>query len=594
MVSKANDPSISEGEAADKEENPQSKTPTNFLKRTRLPKKEVKASGELAKLSVDEDSSDDDDDDDSNDKSKKTSKAKDRKSVKKADSSDKSRDADEPKLSVTEHIVTIGGVPVRYKATAGFMVLKDFSYDKSRRDNKSSSEKSDKDKDKDKKPKTLAKMFYIAYTKVGGDQNRPVSFAFNGGPGSSSVWLHLGGLGPRRPVLTDRGETLPPPFRLEDNPHSWLDETDLVFIDPVSTGYSRSEPDQDPKSFHGYKEDIESVGEFIRLYTTKNKRWTSPKFIVGESYGTTRAAGLSSFLQDRYGMYLNGIVLVSAVLNFGTLDFSPGNDVPFALFMPGYTAAAWYHKKLSPEMQAKSLNEVLRDAETFVDGTYLNALFQGDRLSTPRRQEISDTLSSYIGLPSKYVSQLKARVPDSLFFTHLLSDENRVIGRYDARFSGVRVNPGRDREEYDPSAEAVNGAFTATLNDYVRRELKFESELPYEILADVWPWSFKSYENRYLNVSEEMRKAMICNPYLKIWFCCGYYDLATPYYGAKYTVDQMNLDPAISKNINLTYYEAGHMMYIYKPAMIKLKSDLRSFLKDAIMPASAAIPSAAR
>lgn len=586
LVSSSADPSLTEGEASERFE--KSKRSNNVLKRVRLPKKEVKAVGELAKVPADDDSPADETDDTSS----KSKNSKDAKSDKKSDS-DKSRESGEPKLSVTEHTVTIDGVPIRYKATAGFMVLKDFSYNKSKHEEKSS-DKKDQDKDKEKKPKALAKMFYIAYTKIGGGQNRPVSFAFNGGPGSSSVWLHMGGLGPRRPVLTDRGEALPPPFRLEDNPHSWLDETDLVFIDPVSTGYSRSEPDQDPKNFHGYKEDIESVGEFIRLYTTKNKRWTSPKFIVGESYGTTRAAGLSNFLQDRYGMYLNGIVLVSAVLNFGTLDFSPGNDVPFALFMPGYTAAAWYHKKLSPEMQAKSLSQVLREAETFVDGDYLNALFQGDRLSASRRQEISDTLATYIGLPSKYVSQLKARVPDNLFFTHLLSDENRVVGRYDARFSGVRIYPGRDREEYDPSAEAVNGAFTATLNDYVRRELKFESELPYEILADVWPWSFKSYENRYLNVSEEMRKAMICNPYLKIWFCCGYYDLATPYYGAKYTVDQMNLDPSISKNINLTYYEAGHMMYIYKPAMIKLKSDMRAFLKDAIMPSSSAIPSAAR
>jgi carboxypeptidase C (cathepsin A) len=553
--------------------------------------KRVKPVGKLVTAATDGSGLDDDESEPSTSRSGKKS---DKKSKGNSDGGeDKDKDADEPKLSVTEHTVVIDGVSVRYKATAGFMLLKDFAFKKNRHeDSKSSGDKSDKEKDKDKKPKSLAKMFFIAYTKVGGGQKRPISFAFNGGPGSSSVWLHMGGLGPRRPVLTDRGEALPPPFRLEDNSHSWLDETDLVFIDPVSTGYSRPEPDQDPKSFHGYKEDIESVGEFIRLYTTKNKRWTSPKFIVGESYGTTRAAGLSSFLQERYGMYLNGIVLVSAVLNFGTLDFAPGNDLPYALFMPGYTAAAWYHKKLSPELQAKSLKEVLNDAENFVETTYLPALFQGDRLNSARRQEISQNVATAIGLPSKYVSQLNGRVPDSLFFTHLLSDENRVIGRYDARFTGVRVNPGRDHEEYDPSAEAVNGAFTATLNDYVRRELKFESELPYEILANVWPWSFKSYENRYLNVSEDLRKAMICNPYLKVWFCCGYYDLATPYYGARYTVDQMNLDPSISKNIQLTYYEAGHMMYIYKPAMLKLKTDMRSFLKNSILPDSNAIPSA--
>ncbi len=543
------------------------------------------------------DSSNDDDSD--NEKSEKKDSKK----------SDSKKDDDAPKLSVTEHTVNIGGTAVKYKATAGYMVLKDFSYKKKNKDNRGysgydgdkddssdsdKSDKEDKDSDKKKQPKKLAKMFFIAYTREGaGDsQKRPVTFSFNGGPGSSSVWLHMGALGPRRAVLTDRGEALPPPFRLEDNAYSWLDESDLVFIDPVSTGYSRSEPDQDPKKFHGYDEDIESVGEFIRLYTTKYKRWTSPKFVIGESYGTTRAAGLSNFLQKRYGMYLNGIILVSAVLNFATIDFSPGNDLPYAMFLPGFAASAWYHKKAAGELQSKSLQEVLRDAEAFVENEYLTALYQGDRLSSARKQEIAERVSAYIGLPSSYVKQLENRVPDSLFFTHLMNDSNRVIGRFDSRYTGVRANPGRDYDEYDPSFEAVNGPFTATVNDYVRRELKFESELPYEILANVWPWSYKNFENRYLNVADDLRKAMICNPYLKIWFCCGYYDLATPYYAAKYTVDQMSLDPSISKNIRLTYYDAGHMMYVLKPALIKLKSDLKAYLKDSILPDSAAVPSA--
>lgn len=518
-----------------------------------------------------------------------------KKSPKDKDKSDKDGDKeDEPKLSVTDHTVVIDGVPIRYKATAGYMVLKDFSDKlKSKDDQKNATDKGDKGTDKDKKPKPLARMFFIAYTKTGAPaQKRPVTFSFNGGPGSSSVWLHMGALGPRRTILTDRGEALPPPFRLEDNQYSWLDETDLVFIDPVSTGYSRSEPDYDPKKFHGYDEDIESVGEFIRLYTTKNKRWPSPKFIVGESYGTTRAAGLSNFLQRRYGMYLNGIILVSAVLNFATLDFTPGNDTPYALFMPGYTATAWYHKKLSPELQAKSLSEVLKAAEDFVENEYLHALFQGDRLSAAREQEMANKLSEFTGLPSNYVRRLDGRIPDNLFFTHLLSDSNRVVGRFDGRYSGVRIQPGRDHDQYDPSFEAVNGPYTATINDYVASELKFESELPYEILANVRPWSFKRVENKYLNVADDLRKAMICNPYLKVWFCCGYYDLATPYYAAKYTVDQMALDPSISKNIRLTYYEAGHMMYALKPALVQLKSDFQAFLKDSILPDSDAVPSA--
>ena len=260
---------------------------------------------------------------------------------------------EKPKLSVTDHTITIGGKPVKYKATAGYIVLKDYA-PKSKKDEGDDEDKPDSDdsnEDSDKKPKRekpLAKVFFIAYTRddVGNTAKRPLTFSFNGGPGSASVWLHMGGLGPRRAVLTERGEALPPPYRLEDNAYSWLDESDLVFIDPVSTGYSRPEPGEDPKKFHGYKEDIESVGEFIRLYTTKYQRWTSPKFITGESYGTTRAAGLSDFLQTRYGIYLNGIVLVSSVLNFQTLDFSPGNDEPFAMFLrltpppPGITKSS--------------------------------------------------------------------------------------------------------------------------------------------------------------------------------------------------------------------------------------------------------------
>ena len=379
---------------------------------------------------------------------------------------------------------------------------------------------------------------------------------------------------------------------MEDNAYSWLDESDLVFIDPVSTGYSRPEPGEDPKKFHGYKEDIESVGEFIRLYTTKYQRWTSPKFITGESYGTTRAAALSDFLQHRYGIYLNGIVLVSSVLNFQTLDFSPGNDEPFALFLPSYTAAAWYHKKLSPELQAKPLADVLKQAEDFAAHDYLLALFQGDSLNAEAKKKIAAQVSTFIGLPADYVQQLNLRVLDDLFFTHLLLDRNRAIGRFDSRFTGIRYRPGIDEPDFDPSDEAVNGPVTATFNDYVRRELKFESDLPYETVANVRPWSWKNYENRYLNVADDLRKAMSRNPYLKVWICCGHYDLATPYFAAQHTVNQMNLDPSIRNNIRLTYYESGHMVYIYKPALEKFKTDFVDFVKAATLPDTAAVPSA--
>ncbi|MBX9687640.1 MAG: hypothetical protein K2X27_13115 [Candidatus Obscuribacterales bacterium] len=514
----------------------------------------------------------------------------------KAKRKDKKEKEDEPKLSVSEHTININGKPVKYKATAGYMILKDYNEKGRSHSDKSSSDKSDSDKDKDKKkdPKALAKVFFIAYTRddAGSSAQRPLTFSFNGGPGSASIWLHMGALGPRRAVLSDRGEALPPPYKLEDNNSSWIDLSDLVFIDPVSTGFSRPEPDEDAKKFHGYKEDIESVGEFIRLYITKNQRWTSPKFIVGESYGTTRAAGLSDYLQRRYGIYFNGIALVSSVLNFGTIDFNPGNDLPFALFMPSYTATAWYHKKLPAELQNKALPDLLKDAEQFAANDYLQALFQGDRLSAAKKDEIADRLSSFIGMPSSYVKQLNLRVPDNLFFSRLLCDKDRLIGRYDSRFTGIRYAPGTDDAEFDPSAEAVTGTFTATFNDYVRRELHFESELPYETIANVWPWSWKEAQNRYLDVSADLRKAMSRNPYLKVWLSCGHYDLATPYFSSKYTVDQMALDPSIRKNVRLTYYDSGHMMYIYRPALQKFKSDFESFLKDSILPEASLVPTA--
>ncbi|MGD9681801.1 MAG: S10 family peptidase [Candidatus Obscuribacterales bacterium] len=492
---------------------------------------------------------------------------------------------------MTEHTVRIDGREVKYKATAGYMLLKDFA------DKKKKSKKSDSDKSEDrdsKERKTRAKIFFIAYTRedAGDSETRPVTFSFNGGPGSASVWLHMGGLGPRRAVLSERGEALPPPYRLEDNSFSWLDRTDLVFIDPVSTGYSRTEPGEDPKSFHGYKEDIESVGEFIRLYITRYKRWSSPKIIVGESYGTTRAAGLSDFLQQRYGIYLNGIALVSSVLNFATLDFSPNNDMPYVLFLPSYTATAWYHRKLAPELLERPLHEVLKEAEDFASGDYLLALFKGDKLGTAKRDEVAGRLSRLTGLDTAYLKRLDCRLRDSLFFTHLLMDQNRQVGRFDSRFTGIRFNPGTDRNDFDPSFEAVNGPFSATFNDYVRRELKFESDLPYETLADVWPWSFKDVENRYLNVADDLRKAMTRNPYLKVWISSGYYDLATPYFATRYTVDQMSLDPTIARNISLTFYDAGHMLYVHRPSLEKFKADFGTFLDSAVLPDSAVVPSA--
>jgi carboxypeptidase C (cathepsin A) len=510
---------------------------------------------------------------------------------------DKKDDEKEPPPSVTEHTLTVGGKTIHYRATTGYMVLRDWSEKKKSEDGDSGSRRStpspspakdaDKSKDKDE-PKQKAKVFYVAYTRtdVGNDPaKRPVTYSFNGGPGSASVWLHLGALGPRRTELTERGEAPLAPYRLVDNEATWLDATDLVFIDPVSTGYSRSAPGEDPKQFHGFKEDLASVGDFIRLYTSRNARWASPKFIIGESYGTTRAAGLSDYLQERYGFYVNGIILVSSILDFSTARFAPGNDRPYPLFLPTYTAAAWYHKRLSPDMQSKSLNDVLKESENFASNKYLLALNRGDQLDENQRKELAADLARFTGLPADAIAQHNFRIPARRFFFDLLKDKNRSIGRYDARFTGIRYDPGTEEQDFDPSYEAVYGPYTATLNDYMRRELKFESDLPYEMIADVRPWNYANVaQNQYLDVAEDLKKAMSRNPYLKLWVCCGYYDLATPYYAASHVLHAMQLDPTIRDNLRMTFYEAGHMIYINHPSLLQFRSDAGAFIQDALKP----------
>ena len=470
-----------------------------------------------------------------------------------AAAADKKSEPKEPVLSVTEHEITIGGKLIKYRATAGYLVLKDA------------------------KDKPRANIFFTAYTKLDEKDpaKRPLTFSFNGGPGSSSVWLHLGALGPKRVVMTDKGESLPPPYKWVDNEYSWLDQTDLVFIDPVSTGYSRAAKDVDPKQFHGFTGDIESVGEFIRLWTTRNQRWASPKFLVGESYGTTRAAGLSDYLQQKYDFYLNGIMLISSIMNFQTASFAPGNDLPYQLFLPTYTAAAWYHGKLKGDL-AKDLPKTLARVEEFVMKDYTLALMQGAALPEAERQRIAQQLAAFTGLSVDYVLEQNLRINIFRFVTELRRSEHRTIGRLDSRMVGISDNGDGF---FDPSLEMINGGYTTALNDYMRRELKYENDLPYEILTGaVRPWSYSNVENEYLNVAETLKNAMTKNPFLKVWIANGHYDLATPYFATKYTVDHMGLDPTIRDHLTLTYYEAGHMMYIHKESREKLKADYEAFL----------------
>jgi carboxypeptidase C (cathepsin A) len=470
----------------------------------------------------------------------------------------KSKDEPDEKKVESKHSVTINGTKIDYTATAGTIFLRD-------RENK-----------------PVAEMFYIAYTRdgVANLAARPVTFSFNGGPGSSSVWMHLGLLGPRRVVLEEDGSPVPPPYELVDNEWSLLDESDLVFIDPVGTGYSRAIKPDDARKYFGVQQDSASVAEFIRLYVTRHLRWGSPKFIIGESYGTTRAAALSGELARRQKMNVNGIMLVSTVLNFQTLAMKDGNDLPCVLYLPSYTATAWHFKKLPPALQQKPLSDVLAEAEKFAVGDYNAALLLGAALPADQRQKAVQQTAQLTGLSPELVDRLDLRIPLGRFNIELLRAEDRVIGRFDSRYKGYVRDRAAAHAPYDPSADGVFSAFASTFNDYIRRELRYESDQSYEILASVGPWDWGS-ENSYLNVAETLADSLTRNPFLRVHVSCGYYDLATPYFASRYTFNHLGVDPALHKNITLDYYTAGHMMYLNLPDLRKQKADLARFIQSA-------------
>lgn len=462
------------------------------------------------------------------------------------------------KLSTCSHLLILNNKKLRYKSTAGYMQMKN-------EDNKIES-----------------RIFFVAYTLDGvkDKKNRPLTFAFNGGPGSAALWLHMGALGPKRVLMSDEGFMVAQPFQYIVNEYSWLEFTDLVFIDPVSTGYSRPAQGVDKKKFHGLKEDIRSVGDFIRLFTTRNKRWLSPKFLCGESYGTTRAAGLSGYLQDTYGMYLQGIVLLSAVMHFQTSDFSPGNDLPYALFLPSYAASAWYHKKLQGKYQ-ENLAETLREVESWALSDYLLALAKGDKLAGSEKRQIIDQLSQYTGLQKKFIEESNLRVNIYDFACELKRDRMQTIGRLDSRFSSGEIFAFyKEGFMGDPSYSAIHGPYVAAVNDYIRNELKYDNDLPYwAISSQVYPWNWGK-DQGFINVAETLRGAMIKNTYLRVMIANGYFDLATPYFATLYTVDHMNLPGDLAKNIVMKYYKSGHMMYIRKASLKKLRDDALLFYQN--------------
>jgi carboxypeptidase C (cathepsin A) len=475
-------------------------------------------------------------------------------------------------LSLTQHTITLNGQTIPYTVTCGTIVFKEEVENQAEKKGEFEGEK----------PK--ASFFFIAYTRDDVEQveRRPLTFSFNGGPGSSSVWLHMGLLGPRRVLMTEKGDPLPPPFRLVDNEATLLDWTDLVFIDPVSTGFSRVVPGEKARQFHGVKKDVESVGDFIRLYTTRYKRWGSPKFLIGESYGTTRAAGLAGYLQERHGMYLNGIMLVSVVLNFQTVRFETSNDLTYPLFLPTYTASAWYHNRLPADLQA-DLYAALQEAEAFAGGEYPLALMKGASLPAEERRQVIQKLARLTGLSEEYIERTDLRINIHRFTKELLRSERRTIGRIDSRFTGIDRDAAGEYPEYDPSITNIMGCYSTLFNHYVRSELEYESDIPYEVLnMKVWPWSYAEHENRFLDVGETLRKAMTINPFLKVYVANGYYDLATPYFATQYTLNHLSLDPSLQDQITVANYEAGHMMYAHRPSLIQMKEDLADFIQNSL------------
>ncbi len=465
----------------------------------------------------------------------------------------------------TEHELTVGGEHIRYTATAGRITVEDANGKK-------------------------AAIFFTAYELRNTDSTpRPVTFALNGGPGAASVWLHLGALGPRRVVLNSDGTPPPSPARLIDNDCSWLPFTDLVFIDPVGTGYSRSVPEDEKerKQFYAVREDIASLGEFIRLYLTGNRRWLSPKFLIGESYGGTRAAGLSWYLYRTFGISLNGMILVSPALDFATILPGSSNDLPYVLSFPSYAASAWFHHRLSPQWQGKELKEVLAEAERFALNDYVTGLAAGDRLPDEAKKTLDERIAAYCGLTEDFVDRADERISVFQFSKMLLYGQKKITGIMDTTIAAPDPRPDSATASYDPSFEWLYPVFSEAVNGYLRQELKFESDLPYEFLnmkvSREWDWSSSLDQGQgYVDLSESLRNAMMRSRDMKVLIAGGYYDLSVPYFTVPYTIAHLNLDEGLKNNVTLVHYRAGHMIYTHADAREQFTKDAQRFYRSAV------------
>lgn len=424
-------------------------------------------------------------------------------------------------------------------------------------------------------------MFFTAYTKDGVEDlsERPITFAFNGGPGSASLWINFGLLGPRRIDVDDDGMVKQVPSELVDNENSLLDITDLVFIDPVGTGFSRAAGDTDASVFYNYTNDIASVGDFIRIYTTRYHRWSSPKYVAGESYGTTRAVGLCQYLDQTYAMNLNGLLLISTANDYGTIEFGKNQDIPFVTYLPTYAATAWYHHKLDETYQSMDLEAYLEEVREFAANEYQAALLRGSKLTAEELDKIAGQLSSYIGLSKDLILQQNLRITMDSFVQELFRDEKLLVGRLDSRYTGPVVSGSAEDGQSDPSAIGILEAFTGAVMDYYTADLGYQTDEPYQQLSvkvnEVW--AYTETTNSIIAQENTIYEDMSRNKFLKVWVVCGYYDLATPFFAAEYVYDHVFLDDDLQDNLSFTYYPSGHMFYMHKPSLEQFREDAKAW-----------------